>query len=75
VSFLTNYKAKRSNLKELLSKNGMTLDGLERNTNIPKSQLDNYLSKKVMSLNSAMTISKELNCQIEDLYVWSTDEK
>ncbi len=53
----------------------MTLDGLERNTNIPKSQLDNYLSKKVMSLNSAMTISKELNCQIEDLYVWSTDEK
>lgn len=75
MSFLTNYKAKRSNLKELLSKNGMTLDGLERNTNIPKSQLDNYLSKKVMSLNSAMTISKELNCQIEDLYVWSTDEK
>ncbi|WP_160720982.1 helix-turn-helix domain-containing protein [Bacillus sp. USDA818B3_A] len=72
---MTNYKAKRSNLKELLSKNGMTLDGLERNTNIPKSQLDNYLSKKVMSLNSAMTISKELNCQIEDLYVWSTDEK
>ncbi|MEH7416280.1 helix-turn-helix transcriptional regulator [Neobacillus drentensis] len=72
---MTNYKAKRSNLKELLSKNGMTLDSLERNTNIPKSQLDNYLSKKVMSLNSAMTISKELNCQIEDLYVWASDEK
>jgi DNA-binding Xre family transcriptional regulator len=74
VSFLTNYKAKRSNLKELLSKNGMTLDNLESNTNIPRSQLDNYISKKVMTLNSAMTISKELNCQIEDLYVWESEK-
>jgi len=71
---LTNYKAKRSNLKELLSKNGMTLDNLESNTNIPRSQLDNYISKKVMTLNSAMTISKELNCQIEDLYVWESEK-
>ena len=75
VSFLTNYKAKRSNLKELLSKNGLTLDNLERNTNIPRDQLDSYLSKKVMNLNSAMTISKELNCQIEDLYVWELDQE
>lgn len=74
VSFLTNYKAKRSNLKELLSKNGMTLDHLESNTNIPRSQLDNYISKKVMTLNSAMTISKELNCQIEDLYIWESEK-
>ncbi|MEH7119286.1 helix-turn-helix transcriptional regulator [Neobacillus vireti] len=72
---MTNYKAKRSNLKELLSKSGLTLDNLERNTNIPRVQLDNYLSKKVMNLNSAMTISKELNCQIEDLYVWELDEE
>jgi len=72
---LTNYKAKRSNLKELLSKNGLTLDNLESNTNIPRDQLDNYMSKKVMNLNSAMTISKELNCQIEDLYVWELDEE
>ncbi|WP_368731443.1 helix-turn-helix domain-containing protein [Bacillus sp. AFS076308] len=75
MSFLTNYKAKRSNLKELLSKSGMTLESLERNTNIPRSQLDDYLSKKVMNLNCAMTISKELNCQIEDLYVWASDVK
>ena len=75
MSFLTNYKAKRSNLKELLSKNGLTLDNLESNTNIPRDQLDNYMSKKVMNLNSAMTISKELNCQIEDLYVWELDEE
>jgi len=52
----------------------MTLDNLESNTNIPRSQLDNYISKKVMTLNSAMTISKELNCQIEDLYVWESEK-
>ena len=71
---MTNYKAKKSNLKALLSKNSMDLDGLEKNTSIPRSQLDDYMSKKVMTLNSAMTISKELNCQIEDLYVWATEE-
>ncbi|MGG3562471.1 helix-turn-helix transcriptional regulator [Neobacillus rhizosphaerae] len=71
---MTNYKAKKSNLKALLSKNGMNLDNLEKNTNIPRSQLNDYLSKKVMSLNSAMTISKELNCKIEDLYVWTAEE-
>ncbi|MDR6998423.1 helix-turn-helix transcriptional regulator [Neobacillus niacini] len=72
---MTNYRAKKSNLKELLSKNSMDLDSLERNTNIPKSQLNGYLSKKVMNLNNAMTISKELNCQIEDLYVWTSDDE
>ncbi|NHC19982.1 helix-turn-helix domain-containing protein [Bacillus sp. MM2020_4] len=53
----------------------MDLDGLEKNTNIPRSQLDGYISKKVMNLNTAMTISKELNCQIEDLYVWASEEE
>ena len=72
---MTNYKAKKSNLKDLLSKNGMDLEGLERNTSIPQTQLNDYLSKKVMNLNTAMTISKELNCQIEDLYVWSSEKK
>ncbi|WP_035445004.1 helix-turn-helix domain-containing protein [Bacillus sp. UNC41MFS5] len=72
---MANYKAKKSNLKELLSKNGMDLESLERNTNIPQTQLNDYLSKKVMNLNTAMTISKELNCRIEDLYVWSSEEK
>ncbi|MDP4170437.1 MAG: helix-turn-helix transcriptional regulator [Bacillota bacterium] len=71
---MTNYKAKKSNLKELLLKNSSTLEILEKNTSIPKSQLDDFLAKKVMNLNTAMTISKELNCQIEDLYVWKTEE-
>ena len=72
---MTNYKAKKSNLKNLLSQSGMDLDGLERNTSIPRAQLNEYLSKKVMNLNTAMTISRELNCNIEDLYVWASDKK
>jgi DNA-binding Xre family transcriptional regulator len=72
---LTNYKAKKSNLKDLLSKNGMDLESLERNTSIPQTQLNDYLSKKVMNLNTAMTISRKLNCSIEDLYIWSSEEK
>nr|WP_263326206.1 helix-turn-helix transcriptional regulator [Neobacillus sp. Marseille-Q6967] len=72
---MTNYKAKKSNLEELLLKNNMNLQGLEQNTSIPLSQLNDYMSKKVMNLSTAMTISKELNCQIEDLYVWVPDKK
>ncbi|MDR7240227.1 MULTISPECIES: helix-turn-helix transcriptional regulator [Neobacillus] len=72
---MTNYKAKKSNLKALLSKKGMDLESLERNTSIPQTQLNDYLSKKVMNLNTAMTISRELNCSIEDLYIWSSEEK
>jgi Cro/C1-type HTH DNA-binding domain len=70
VSILTTYKAKKSNLKELLSKSNTKLDVLAANTNIPIEQLTTYLDSKVMSLNNAMSISKELNCTIEDLYVW-----
>jgi DNA-binding Xre family transcriptional regulator len=72
---LTNFKAKKSNLDDLLIKNNMDLDGLVRNTSIPKDQLDKYMTKKIMNLSTAMTISKELNCQIEELYDWEEDEK
>ncbi|MEW9050995.1 MAG: helix-turn-helix transcriptional regulator [Neobacillus sp.] len=72
---MTNFKAKKSNLEDLLIKNNMDLDGLVRNTSIPKDQLDKYMTKKIMNLSTAMTISKELNCQIEDLYDWVEDEK
>jgi DNA-binding Xre family transcriptional regulator len=68
---LANYKAKKSNLKSLLLKNNTELDSLAAKTGIPASKLNEYFSEKVMSLNNAMTISKELNCQIEDLYVWN----
>lgn len=72
---LSNYKAKKSNLKALLSKNSMNLKSLEKSTHIPLEQLNGYMSKKVMNLSTAMTISKELNCQIEDLYDWELEEK
>jgi len=70
VSNLAAYKAKKSNLKELLTKSNTELDVLANKTNIPVEQLNDYLDKKVMNLNNAMTISKELNCTVEDLYVW-----
>lgn len=70
VSILTVYKAKKSNLKELLTKSNTKLDVLAANTNISIEQLNEYLDKKVMNLNNAMTISKELDCTIEDLYTW-----
>lgn len=57
-----------------MSKNSTKLDVLAANTGIPESTLDDYLTKKVMTLNNAMTISKELNCKIEDLYVWNMKE-
>ncbi|QGQ47163.1 helix-turn-helix domain-containing protein [Metabacillus sediminilitoris] len=75
VLILTAYKAKKSNLKELLSKSNTELDVLATNTNIPMEQLTAYLDTKVMSLNNAMSISKELNCTIEDLYVWKVSEE
>lgn len=70
MSNLAAYKAKKSNLKELLTKSNTELDVLANKTNIPVEQLNDYLNKKVMNLNNAMTISKELNCTVEDLYVW-----
>ena len=72
---MSNYKAKKSNLKALLSKNNMNLQGLEKSTHIPLEQLNGYMSKKVMNLSTAMTISKELNCKIEDLYEWEKEKK
>lgn len=70
MSNLAAYKAKKSNLKELLTKSNTELDVLADKTNIPIEQLRDYLDKKVMNLNNAMTISKELNCSVEDLYIW-----
>ncbi|MFD0049666.1 helix-turn-helix domain-containing protein [Actinomycetes bacterium NPDC127524] len=71
---MTIYKAKKSKLKELLIKNKTKLDELSAKTGISKAQLTEYQSKQIMSVNNAMTISKELNCSIEDLYIWNTKE-
>jgi DNA-binding Xre family transcriptional regulator len=57
-----------------MQQNNSSLEVLEEKTNIPMDQLDQYTNKKIMNLSNAMTISKELNCQIEDLYEWKTEE-
>ncbi|MBZ5749172.1 MULTISPECIES: helix-turn-helix domain-containing protein [Metabacillus] len=67
---MATYKAKKSNFQELLLKNNTDLDILATNTDISIEQLTSYLDSKVMNLNNAMTISKELNCTIEELYDW-----
>ncbi|MGG1576024.1 helix-turn-helix domain-containing protein [Fictibacillus sp. NRS-1165] len=64
------YKPKKSNLKSLIANKNMKLQALSKKTNISVDQLKDYQSKKVMSLSNAMTIAKELDCQIEDLYDW-----
>lgn len=64
------YKPKKSNLKALISKKNIKIDALSKNTNISVEQLNDYQTKKVMSLSNAMTIAKELDCQVEELYDW-----
>ncbi|MCQ6267162.1 helix-turn-helix transcriptional regulator [Fictibacillus sp. WQ 8-8] len=64
------YKPKKSNLKSLIADKNMKIQALSKKTNISVDQLNDYQSKKVMSLSNAMTIAKELDCQIEELYDW-----
>ncbi|MDN4523273.1 helix-turn-helix domain-containing protein [Fictibacillus fluitans] len=67
---MSNYKPKKSNLKTLIAKKKMKIEALSKSTNISVDQLNDYQSKKVMSLSNAMAIAKELDCQVEDLYDW-----
>ncbi|WP_062231984.1 helix-turn-helix domain-containing protein [Fictibacillus sp. FJAT-27399] len=64
------YKPKKSNLKSLIADKNMKIQALSKKTNISVDQLNDYQSKKIMSLSNAMTIAKELDCQIEELYDW-----
>lgn len=53
----------------------MTQADLVEKTGIAKSQISEYISNKsVMSLNTAKVISLALNCSIDDLYEWDTEE-
>jgi DNA-binding Xre family transcriptional regulator len=71
---LTIYKARKSNLTVLLNKSNIDFKTLSTNTGIPMEKLSDYNNKKMMSVNAAMTISKELNCTIEELYKWDKTE-
>lgn len=65
------YKVGKCLLSERLIKSGMTQSMLAIRTNIPKSQISEYVNNKhVMSLETAKIISAALNCEIEQLYEW-----
>jgi plasmid maintenance system antidote protein VapI len=58
-------------LSDRLLEADLTQTELAEKTNIPKSQISEYVNNKhTMSLESAKRISNELNCYIEDLYDW-----
>ena len=60
-------------LADRLKKADLTQSELAEITNIPKSQISEYVNNKhTMSLITAYTISEALNCHIEDLYIWKS---
>jgi transcriptional regulator with XRE-family HTH domain len=65
-------------LADRLRQNDLTQSQLAEMSNIPKSQISEYVNNKhLMSLESAANIADVLNCNIEDLYSWIsvTDDK
>ncbi|MBA9024741.1 MULTISPECIES: helix-turn-helix domain-containing protein [Bacillaceae] len=68
------YKAKKSNLTTLLNKSNIDFKTLSENTGIPLVNLSDYSKRKIMSISTAMTVSKELGCTIEELYEWNKTE-
>lgn len=70
------FKVGKCKLSDRLKKADLTQTELAELTNIPKSQISEYVNNKhVMSLESAKIISFVLNCHIEELYYWVTDDK
>lgn len=62
-------------LLEILNSKYMTQADLVEKTGIAKSQISEYISNKsTMSLNTAKVIALALNCSIDDLYEWNTQE-
>lgn len=65
------YKVGKCLLGDRLIKSGMTQSMLAIRTNIPKSQISEYVNNKhIMSLETAKILSAALNCAIEELYEW-----
>jgi plasmid maintenance system antidote protein VapI len=70
------FKVGKCLLSDRLKKADLTQTELAELTNIPKSQISEYVNNKhVMSLESAKIISYVLECYIEDLYNWVTDDE
>lgn len=67
------FKVVKCLLGDRLKKADLTQTELAEMTNIPKSQISEYVNNKhVMSLETARIISYVLNCNIEDLYLWES---
>lgn len=70
------FKVGKCLLSDRLKKADLTQVELSELTNISKSQISEYVNNKhIMSLETARIISKVLNCYIEDLYEWVTDDE
>jgi transcriptional regulator with XRE-family HTH domain len=70
------FKVGKCQLSDRLKKADLTQTELAELTNIPKSQISEYVNNKhVMSLETARIISYVLNCHIEELYNWVTDDE
>jgi plasmid maintenance system antidote protein VapI len=70
------FKVGKCQLSDRLKKADLTQTKLAELTSIPKSQISEYVNNKhVMSLESAKIISYVLECHIEDLYNWVTDDE
>jgi putative transcriptional regulator len=70
------FKVGKCLLSDRLKKADLTQTELSELTKITKSQISEYVNNKhIMSLETARIISNTLNCSIEDLYEWVTDEE
>lgn len=67
------FKVGKCLLGDRLKQVDLTQSQLAERTNIPKSQISEYVNNKhVMSLESARIIAFVLNCHIEELYQWKS---
>jgi putative transcriptional regulator len=67
------YKVVKCLLSDRLKGADLTQSQLSELTNIPKSQISEYVNDKhLMSLETAKSISVVLNCNMEDLYEWKS---
>lgn len=65
------YKPGRCLLKQCLHKIGKDQQWLSDVTGISKAQISMYVNRRrVMALETAMTIAGAIGCSIDDLYEW-----
>lgn len=65
------YTAGRCLIGDLLAKQGWTQMDLVRASNVPKSNLSDYVNDKhAIGIIDAKNVAEALGCSIEDLYEW-----